>query len=133
MYNEEQFELKTKAELFGNKWQDCKFKHERMGVLDDGRVQVRLTCHNEWLEEDLSVVTNTDQIGVTPFGKGHIAKVIAQKENGEEVTLYGYFPEENTRAYDELEYAAGICITLASGATEECFGNYSVELAREHA
>ena len=105
-------------------FEGCEFKHERVGVLEDGRVKVKITCDNEWLEQPVSVITNDDRIGITPFGKGHVAKVIAHKKNGDLVELYGYFPEEGVRDRDELLYFAGICKTLSSGATSEVFGKY---------
>ena len=100
------------------------FKHERVGVLDDGRVQVKITCENEWLEKTVCVITNNGRIGITPFGKGHIAKLNAYDEQDESVVIYGYFSEDDLRDADEDVYIAGTCNSLIQGATEKLFGGY---------
>lgn len=103
---------------------ECEFKHKWVGILDDGRVQVRITCYNEILEESVSVITNDDRIGFMPFGHAHIAKLIAHDEQGDSVEIYGYFSEEGLRVEDENLYIDGICKTLISGSTEQFFGIY---------
>jgi hypothetical protein len=104
----------------------CEYKHERVAVIEDGRVQVKITCDNEWLEKPVSVITNNDQIGITPFGKGHVAKLITNDEQGQSVVLFGYFDEYDLRAVDENLYIDGICKTLISGSTEQTFGSYGM-------
>jgi len=103
---------------------DCEFSHELINVLDDGRHQVKIDCFNEFLKEELSVVLNDDCIALLPFGNAHVAKIMAKNKRGEIVKLFGYFPEENLRSEDELNYIDGICKTLTAGATEETFGAY---------
>lgn len=117
-----------KAKLLGLNITKCEYKQEFVKVLEDGRVQAKITCENEWLGEAVSVITNDDRIGITPLPMGHVAKVVAQKENGDNVTLYGFFPESTTtqplRESDENLYFNGICLTLTSGPTNELFGGY---------
>lgn len=103
---------------------DCEFSHELINILDDGRHQVKISCFNEFLEEELSVIINDDSIALLPFGNAHVATIIAKNQNGESVKLFGYFPEDNLRSEDELNYIGGICKTLNAGATEETFGTY---------
>lgn len=102
----------------------CEYKHERVAVLEDGRVQVKITCDSEWLTKPLSVITNNDQIGITPFQNGHVSKLNAHDDQGELVVLYGFFPEDGLRDSDENVYIDGICKTLISGATNDLFGTY---------
>lgn len=78
----------------------CEYKHERVAVLEDVRVQVKITCDDEWLEKPVSVVTNNDQIGITPFGTVHVAKLITNDEQGQSVVLLGYFDEDDLREVD---------------------------------
>jgi hypothetical protein len=130
--NKEQMDTDIEAELekviSGEKHTECEYTQKFIKVLDDGRVQAKITCDNEWLEEPVSVITNDDRIGVTPFHKGHVAKLVAQKDNGDEVILYGYFPENigggPVREKDENHYIDGICQTLISGPTHDLFGGY---------
>lgn len=114
--------------LSGEKRTECKYTPKFIKTLNDGRVQAKITCDNEWLEESVSVITNDDRIGVTPFHKGHVAKLVAQKDNGDEVILYGYFPENTggvpVRENDENHYIDGICQTLIYGPTNDLFGGY---------
>tara|TARA_R110002060_G_scaffold78300_3_gene91232 strand:+ start:5407 stop:5787 length:381 start_codon:yes stop_codon:yes gene_type:complete len=102
----------------------CEYKHERVAVLEDGRVQVKITCQSEWLEKPLSVITNNDQIGITPFQNGHVSKLNAHDDEGKLVELFGFFAEEGLRDSDENVYIDGICKTLISGATNDLFGAY---------
>jgi hypothetical protein len=102
----------------------CEYKHQQVAVLEDGRVQVKITCDNEWLEKPITVITNNDQIGITPFDNGHISKLNAHDEKGDLVVLYGFFPEYLLRETDENLYIDGICKTLISGATSNFFGTY---------
>lgn len=120
---EEQLQTQIKAALFGMNIAGIDFKHERVGTLLDGRVQVKITCENEWLEEHVSVITNDEKIGYTPFFKGHLTRITAQKASGEEVSLYGYFSEEQMDG-DDVTYLAGICQTLTSGTTHDFYGKY---------
>lgn len=103
---------------------ELQFKHESVGFLEDGRVQVKITCENEWLDKSISVITNNDQIGITPFDKGHIARLKAYDEQDELIVIYGYFTEEYLRDRDENLYIDGICNSLISGASEGLFGGY---------
>jgi hypothetical protein len=103
---------------------ELQFKHESVGFLEDGRVQVKITCENEWLDKPISVITNNDQIGITPFDKGHIARLKAYDEQDELIVIYGYFAEKYLRDRDENVYIDGICDSLISGATEDLFGGY---------
>jgi len=103
---------------------ELQFKHESVGFLEDGRVQVKITCENEWLDKPISVITNNDQIGITPFDKGHIAKLNAYDEQNKLIIIYGYFSEEYLRDRDENLYLEGICNSLISGASEGLFGGY---------
>jgi len=103
---------------------ECVFKYQKIEVLDNGRFQIKITCDNEWLQKAISVITNNNQIGITPFGAGHIAKLNAHDEQGGLVVLYGYFSEEDLRELDENLYIDGICKTLTYGSTEEFFGSY---------
>lgn len=114
--------------ISGEKLTECKYTQKFIKILNDGRVQAKITCVNEWLEDSVSVITNDDRIGITPFHNGHVAKLVAQKDNGDEVILYGYFPENTgggpVRENDENHYIDGICQTLISGPTDDLFGGY---------
>jgi hypothetical protein len=100
------------------------FKHKYIGTCEDGRVKVKITCHNERLDEEVSVITNNDQIEITPFGTGHIAKLEAHNSQNQLVVIYGYFSEDNLRDADENLYIEGICDSLIEGTTESLFGSY---------
>jgi hypothetical protein len=104
------------------------FTHKYIGTCEDGRVKVKITCHNEWLDEEVSVITNNDQIGISPFGTGHIAKLNVHGEEHGLVVLYGYFSEDNLREADENLYIEGICDSLIDGATESLFGSYHFDI-----
>ncbi len=99
------------------------FKHESIGTCEDGRSKVRITCRNEYLDHDVSVVLNDDSIGIAPYFEGHIAKMNVQGVKEENIILYGYFPGM-IRTSDEVEYIEGVVKTLTSGATNEFFGAY---------
>lgn len=99
------------------------FKHELISVLDDGRVQVKITCDNEWLKKPVYVITNNEQIGITPFHKGHVVRLTTHDEQGNLSVLFGYFDETSFET-DENLYIDGICKTLISGPTEDFFGTY---------
>lgn len=101
------------------------FSQEFVSLCDDGRMKVKVTCHNEWLEQPVSVVLNDDRIGILPFEGGHLSKINAQTEVGESVLLFGFFPEVNLCSEDELLYIDGVCKTLTHGAEHGKFGNYS--------
>lgn len=101
------------------------FKHKYINTCEDGRVKVKITCYNNWLDKEISVITNNDQIGITPFGAGHIAKLNAHDEQNELIVLFGYFCEDDLRDSDENVYIEGICDSLTEGATENLFGGYN--------
>lgn len=100
-----------------------KFKHENIGTCADGRSKVQITCRNEYLDHDVSVVLNDDSIGIFPYFEGHIAKMNVQGIKEVNITLYGYFPGM-IRSSDEVEYIEGVVKTLRSGATNDFFGSY---------
>jgi hypothetical protein len=106
------------------------FESKRVGVHEDGRVKTQITCTNELLEDNVSVVLNDNNIGLIPFKNGHLARIEAQKSTGESIVLFGFFSDtENGHNWplhtdDECCYAESICITLTSGGTEAFFGSY---------
>jgi len=100
-----------------------KFKHENICTCEDGRSKVQITCRNEYLDHDVSVVLNDDSIGIFPYFDGHIAKINVLGVKEENITLYGYFPGM-IRSPDEVEYIEGVVKTLRSGATNDFFGSY---------
>lgn len=117
---EEQFEQSKELQI---KSKD--FKHKYISSCKDGRFKVKITCQNEWLDKEISVITNNDQIGITPFGCGHIARLNAYDEQGESLIIYGYFNEDNLRDADENVYINGICDSLKEGTTNNLFGGYN--------
>jgi hypothetical protein len=95
-----------------------------VAVFEDGRVQVKITCENEWLEKSVSVITNHDQIVITPFDNCYISKLNAHDESGELVILHGFIPEHLLCDADENVYVDGICKILILGAENDFFGTY---------
>jgi len=112
-------------ESFNKQISSRKFKHEYVGTCDDGRVKIKITCYNQWLEKEISVITNNDQIGISPFNVAHISKLNAHNEQNELIVLFGYFCEHDLRDSDENVYIEGICDSLIDGVTDNLFGGYN--------
>ncbi len=106
-----------------NKQKPKKFKHEYIGTCEDGFIQVKITCHNRWLNEEVSIILNNDQFGTIPYPGGHLSRLIVSNSHGETNTLYGFFAD-NIREHNECLYIDVIVDTLRSGATDEFFGGY---------
>lgn len=110
------------------------FESKRVGIHEDGRVKVQITCTNELLDASVSVVINDGNIGLIPFDNGHLARIDAQKSCGESIVLFGFFSETEKsedghnyplRTGDECLYTDSICKTLIGGGTDAFFGSYS--------
>lgn len=99
-------------------------KYEIIGETHDELFIVKFTCENEWLEKKLTVETNSNCIGITPFLDGHMAQIQAYDTSGQLSKLYGYFPEPHIRTKDENSYIEGIVSTLTEGVIEDGFGSY---------
>ena len=108
---------------FNKQIESKKFKHEYIGMDEDGRLIVKITCHNRWLNEEVSIILNNDQFGTVPYLGGHLSRLIVSNNDGETCTLYGFFAD-NIREHDECLYIDGIVDTLELGATDEFFGGY---------
>jgi len=108
---------------FNKQVESKKFKHEYIGMDEDGRLIVKITCHNRWLNEEVSIILNNDQFGTVPFPGGHLFKLMVLNNDGEKNTLFGFFAD-NIREYDECLYIDNIVDTLRLGATDEFFGTY---------
>jgi hypothetical protein len=118
-------EQAEQAKEFFNKPIESKaFKHKYIGTCDDGRVKVKITCHNEWLEEEVSIIINDDQLGISPFPGGYISKLEVTSFHGNPYSLFGFFASDLLE-HDECLYIGGIVDTLKSGATNDFFGEYS--------
>ncbi|NRB65548.1 MAG: hypothetical protein HRU40_21450 [Saprospiraceae bacterium] len=108
---------------FGKKKEPRNYKHKFIDTCEDGRVKVKITCHNRWLNKEVSKILNYVQLGTIPFPGGHVSKLIVSNIDGETYTLYGFFTGD-IREHDECLYIDGIVDTLESGATDEFFGGY---------
>ncbi len=117
-------QLEQTTESFNNQISSRKFKYKYAGTCDDGRVKTKITCYNQWLEKEISVITNNDQIGISPFNVAHISKLNAHNEQNELIVLFGYFCEHDLRDSDENVYIEGICDSLIDGVTDNLFGSY---------
>jgi hypothetical protein len=117
-------QVKQARKYFNKPIEPKEFKHKYIGTCEDGRVKVKITCHNEWLDEEVSIIINDDQLGITPFPGGHISRLEVKSIDEETYTLYGFFAG-NLREHDECLYIGGIVDTLKSGATNDFFGEYS--------
>lgn len=116
-------QVEQASKYFNKPIESKAFKHNYIGTCEDGRVKVKITCHNEWLDEEVSIILNNDQLGFTPFPGGHISKLEVTNIKEETCTLYGFFADD-LQAHDECLYIGGIVDTLQSGATNDFFGEY---------
>jgi hypothetical protein len=105
-----------------------KYKFEDLSIKTDPLNKIKLTCFNEILAQELSVITNDDNINISPFGKlGHLAKIIARTKNGKKIELIGHFTETE-HSSDDFKYVSGIITTLISGSPIENFGRYDYKI-----
>jgi hypothetical protein len=121
---QEEFDRSVEESINRKPATTCKFKNKLINVGGDGRYQVAITCENEWLEKEVTVITNAGNIGITPFPGGHVSFLKAHDQNGNKLIIRGFFEGEGLREGDENIYIDGICKTLISGSHNDELGSY---------